>query len=28
VMRFIAGQPALTAHEAAVTAYRAEYGAS
>ena len=27
VMRFIAGQPALTTHEAAVQAYRAEYGA-
>jgi orotate phosphoribosyltransferase len=26
VMRFIAGQPALTTHEAAVQAYRAEYG--
>jgi orotate phosphoribosyltransferase len=28
LMRFIAGHPALAAHEAAVKAYRAEYGAS
>ena len=27
LMRFIAGRPALTAHGAAVAAYRAQYGA-